>query len=120
MVRATDNAGWQRVFAMVAANSRWDLRDAVIAAHVAHSYDYVMDFLAREAGSVAYTYDPAGERALREAKRIRRATRRVRPGRGDALLDDARARFGLPATELRYAATAPGPLYLPAPRSPTS
>lgn len=120
MVRATDNAGWQRVFALVAANSRWDLADAIVAAHVARSYDYVMDFLVREAGSVAYTYDPSGERALRAAKRIRRAARGARAGGADALLDNARARFGLPSTTLTYAERAPGPLYLPAPRSAMS
>lgn len=117
MVRATDTAGWQRVFSMVAASSRWDLADAFVAQHVARSYDYVMDFLVREAGSVAYTYDPSGERALRAAKGIRRA---ARAGGADALADNARARFGLQPSALDYSERAPGPLYLPAARSATS
>ncbi|MCC7193995.1 MAG: zinc dependent phospholipase C family protein [Gemmatimonadaceae bacterium] len=117
MVRATDNAGWQRVFALIAANSRWDLADTIVAAHVARSYDYVMDFLVREAGSVAYTYDPSGEKALRSAKAIREA---ARGDKSNALLDDARARFGLQPSPLSYAAAAPGPLYLPAARVETT
>ena len=117
MVHATDNAGWQRVFAVVAANSRWDLAETTVAAHLARSYDYVMDLLIREAGSEAYTWDPSGERALRSAKRVRREA--VRDGRFGAAVDEARAKFGLQPTPLRYAAALPEPLYLPA-RPPIS
>lgn len=117
MVHATDNAGWQRVFAIVAAKSRWDLAETFVAAHLARSYDFVMDLLIREAGSEAYTHDPSGDRALRAAKRVRRAA--LRDGRFGAAIEEAGARFGLPSSALRYAAALREPLYVPA-RSPMS
>ena len=103
MVHASDNAGWQRVFALVAANSRWDLPEPMVGTHLARSYDYVMDLLVREAGSVPYTYDPSGDKALRSAKRIRRGA--IRDGGPDRVVDVARDEFGLRATDLRFAAT---------------
>ncbi|HVZ48527.1 MAG TPA: zinc dependent phospholipase C family protein [Gemmatimonadaceae bacterium] len=118
MVHATDSASWQRVFALVAAKSRWDLAEAVVAAHVARSYDYVMDLLIREAGSVPYTYDPSGDRALRTAKRVRRDA--LRAGGDEAAADEARRSFGLPDSTLPYAANARDPLYLPATRPESS
>ena len=114
MVHASDSASWQRVFGLVAAKSRWDLADAMVAAHVARSYDYVMDLLIREAGSTAYTYDPAGDRALRAAKRVRREA--IKGGGQDAADYEANRQFGLGPTSLEYAATAAEPLYLPAAR----
>jgi len=117
MVHATDNAGWQRVFALVAANSRWDLAEVVVGAHLARSFDYVMDLLIREAGSVAYTYDPSGERALRAAKRVRRDA--IRLGGHEAAAEEAARRFGLSASPLAFADALSQPLYFPA-RSPIS
>jgi hypothetical protein len=117
MVHASDNAGWQRVFALVAANSRWDLPEPMVGTHLARSYDYVMDLLVREAGSVPYTYDPAGDKALRSAKRIRKGA--IKNGGPDRVNEVARAEFGLRATDLRFAATLTQPLYEPA-RAPTS
>lgn len=115
MVHAGDSASWQRVFAMVASNSRWDLADAVVAAHVARAYDYVMDLLMREAGSVPYTYDPSGDRALRAAKRVRRAA--IKDGGPEAADAEARRQFGLPTSGLAYASAVSEPLYFPATRS---
>jgi hypothetical protein len=117
MVRATDNASWQRVFALVAANSRWDLAESLVGAHLARSYDYVMDFLVRESQSVAYAYDPSGDVALREAKQVRRAA--LRGGGADAAMHEARARFGLAPSTLQYSTSLAEPLYLPA-RAPIS
>mgnify|MGYP003342353367 FL=1 len=88
MVHASDNAGWQRVFALVAANSRWDLPEPMVGTHLARSYDYVMDLLVREAGSVPYTYDPSGDKALRSAKRIRRGA--IKDGGPDRVVEVAR------------------------------
>jgi hypothetical protein len=117
MVHASDNAGWQRVFALVAANSRWDLPEPMVGTHLARSYDYVMDLLVREAGSVPYTYDPSGDKALRSAKRIRRGA--IKDGGPDRVVEVARDEFGLRATDLRFATTLTQPLYEPA-RVPTS
>lgn len=118
MVHAGDNASWQRVFGLVAAHSRWDLADAVVAAHVARSYDYVMDLLTREAGSIPYTYDPAGDRALREAKRVRRSA--IKSGWPNAAVTEAALQFGLSPTALKFATDVAEPLYLPAARTATS
>jgi hypothetical protein len=117
MVHATDNVGWQRVFALVAANSRWDLAEATVGSHLARSYDYVMDFLIREAGSVAYTYDPSGDEALRSAKAVRRAA--LKSGKHGAAIDEAARQFGLRASPLEHASALTEPLYVPA-RSATS
>jgi hypothetical protein len=89
----------------------------MVGTHLARSYDYVMDLLVREAGSVPYTYDPSGDKALRSAKRIRRGA--IRDGGPDRVVDVARDEFGLRATDLRFAATLSQPLYEPA-RAPTS
>ncbi len=118
MVHASDSASWQRVFGLVAANSRWDLADETVAAHVARSYDYVMDLLMREAGSVPYTYDPSGDRALRTAKRVRREA--MKGGGADAAEEEAVRRFGLGPTTLGYSGAVTEPLYFPAPRAATS
>ena len=115
MVHATDNAGWQRVFSLVAANSRWDLAEVAVGRHLARSFDYVMDLLIREAGSIPYTYDPSGDQALRAAKQIRRSA--IKEGGPDAAVEAAHRDFGLRASPLMYAASLPEPLYLPA-RSP--
>jgi hypothetical protein len=112
MVHATDNAGWQRVFGIVMANSRWDLAETMVESHLMRSYDYVMDFLIRETGSVAYTYDPSGEEALRSAKSVRRAA--LRDGKFGAAIDEAARQFGLRPTPLTFASSLTGPLYLPA------
>jgi len=118
MVHAGDSASWQRVFGLVAANSRWDLADSVVAAHIARSFDYVMDLLIREAGSIPYTYDPAGDRALRDAKRVRRTA--IRHGGPHEADSEAALKFGLPPTALTFATAAVEPLYLPAARAATS
>jgi hypothetical protein len=112
MVHATDSAGWQRVVGMVAAKSRWDLAESLVEAHLTRSFDYVMDFLVREAGSVAYTYDPSGETALRSAKSVRRAA--IRDGTFGAAREEALRQFGLRPTTLAYASSLPDPLYVPA------
>jgi hypothetical protein len=112
MVHATDNAGWQRVFALVAANSRWDLAEVTVGAHLARSFDYVMDFLIREANSVAYTYDPSGDEALRSAKAVRKGA--LRSGKEGAAIDEAARQFGLRPSPLGHAAGLTEPLYVPA------
>ena len=112
MVHATDNVGWQRVFALVAANSRWDLAETMVGTHLSRSYDYVMDFLVREAVSVPYGYDPSGDRALREAKVIRRTA--MKTGGPSATLEVAAREFGLQPSPLQYAAALTEPLYVPA------
>jgi hypothetical protein len=117
MVYVTDTESWQRIFTVMAENSRWDLEEAEVSRYLARSFDFVMDFLARDAASEAYALDPSGDRALRVAKQVRRAARRQ--GGDDAVRAEAAREFGMPACGLAYARTLPGPLYVPAlaPRS---
>jgi hypothetical protein len=112
MVYVTDTESWQRIFALMAENSRWDLEERVVGMYLAHSYDFVMDFLARDVASDAYALDPSGDRALRSAKQIRRTA--LRDG-GEALAKAAATEhFGLPDTRLAFAGQLSEPLYLPA------
>lgn len=111
MVYVTDSDSWQRIFAVLKENSRWDLEEADVERHLARSYDFVMDFLSRDARSEPYAYDPAGDEALRMAKRVRKAA--MRRGGNEEVRSEASRRFGLPATALEFARTLPDPLYVP-------
>jgi hypothetical protein len=100
MVRAADNENWQRVFQLLLLRSRWDLDDADVTTHMERSFDFVIDFLIHEDGSEACKLDPSGDRALREAKRLRRQAR----GGGAIAMNLAALRnFALPAEPLGYA-----------------
>ena len=112
MVVVNDNESWQRVFALMVDNSRWDLTEPAVGRYLETSYDFVMDFLSRDARSVPFRYDPSGERALRRAKHVRRAA--LRAGGDEAARVDAQREFGLPAHGLTFARTLPAPLYPPA------
>lgn len=112
MVYAADLESWQRLFQFVRDNSRWDLPDARVAVYLARAYDYIMDFLHREAQAEPVRFDPSGDVALREAKRVRRLA--WQEGGDSGARAEAVRHFGLPATDLRFAATLPAPLYPPA------
>jgi hypothetical protein len=109
MVYVTDTESWQRIFQLAADASRWDLPDPEVARYLARSYDYIMDLLARDGGSEARTFDPAGDAALRLAIRVRRDARRA--GLGFHVAEEAVRRFNLPDSPLGYAAALPAPLY---------
>jgi hypothetical protein len=112
MVYVTDTESWQRIFAVMAENSRWDLEERDVGRYVARSFDFVMDFLSRDAASEAYAHDPAGDRALRAAKLVRRTA--LRRGGHDEARAEATREFGLPETKLGFSRSLPEPLYLPA------
>jgi len=112
MVYVTDTESWQRIFTVMAQNSRWDLEEHDVERHLVRSFDFVMDFLSRDAASEPYALDPAGDRALRAAKRVRRAA--MRRGGDDEARADAAREFGLPESGLRFARAIAEPLYLPA------
>ena len=113
MVRVTDAESWQRIFALMAERSRWDLEEHAVGACLARSFDYVVDFLRRVDGSEPYIHDPSGEEPLRAAKVVRRTALR-RGGDDDAARDAATRHFGLPATSLDFTAQLGAPLYTPA------
>ena len=111
MVRAADNENWQRVFQLVLDRSRWDLDDADVSAHLGRSFDYIIDFLRHDDGAEVCAFDPSGDSALREAKRVRRAA--LRAGGAVAANLSALRAFRLPPSPLAFAATLSTPLYAP-------
>jgi hypothetical protein len=109
MVYVTDTESWQRIFQLAADASRWDLPDPEVARYLTRSYDYVMDLLARLDDAEVRTLDPAGDAALRQAVRVRRAARRT--GVSFHLAEEAIRRFNLPESTLGYSAALAAPLY---------
>ncbi len=110
MVYVTDTESWQRIFQIVAENSRWDLPDEDVGSYMARSYDFIIDLLKRFDRSEPFSLDPSGDEPLRRAKRVRRAA--LRRGRTH-VEDEAVRHFGLPASTLPYAAALAAPLYPP-------
>ena len=111
MVMVSDADSWQRIFQVMSENSRWDLEDAEVAKYIETSFDFVIDFLKRVEESHPYKLDPAGEHALRSAKRVRRAA--LRSGGPEGLTGEADSHFGLPVTELRFWRELEAPPYPP-------
>jgi hypothetical protein len=112
MVYVTDTESWQRIFTVMAENSRWDLGEDAVAGHLGRAYDFVMDLLTRETKSEPYAFDPSGTRALRAAKLVRRSA--LHRGGPDAAREEAARQFGLPVTTLAFARSLAEPLYVPA------
>lgn len=110
MVHASDSQSWQRVMTVMAARSRYPLRDATVAAHLEVAFDYVVDCLTNGATGVARRFDPSGEASLREAKKLRRASM---AGGERAVRRDAAERFRLPEERLGFTARLPAPLHVP-------
>src|SRR4051794_19006411 len=111
MVHAADNEGWQRIFSLMMENSRWDLADREVHRYVLFSYDYIMDLLVHFDHSSPYKLDPAGDEALRSAKRIRRDA--LRSGGVELVSAEAERHFGLPEDALGYSKKLTAPLYVP-------
>jgi hypothetical protein len=109
MVYVADTESWQRIFQLVSDRSRWDLGRDEVALYMVRSYDYIMDLFNRFEGAEPVGLDPAGTRALREAKRVRRAA--LRRGDDDLVEEEAKAHFGLPASSLDYSSRLAEPLY---------
>ena len=110
MVTVTDLGSWQRLMAVAAERSRYPLRDATVAAHLDRAFDYVVDFLNRGESSAPRRFDPSGEDALRESKRLRRAA--LASGGERAVRREAAERFGLRPEQLGWTARLPAPLHM--------
>lgn len=111
MVLVADTDSWQRIFQLVADNSRWDLHDAEVARYMARSFDYIVDLLSSWERSEPLRYDPSGDAPLRAAKQVRRLARR-QGGDVRAAIEADRT-FGMPHSPLHYAADLPMPLLRP-------
>ena len=117
MVHVTDSESWQRIYRIMAENSRWGLTRPEVEVHLTRSFDYVIDLLAHLDRSESYQFDPSGDEALRLAKRLRRAS--LRRGGDPFVRAEAERHFGLPESPLRHAETLEIPLY-PAARDDNS
>ncbi len=100
MVRVTDMDSWQRLFALNAQNSRWELPPHTVEQYLQRSFNYIVDLFHRIERSEPYALDPSGDQQLRLAKRVRREA--LRGGGEDQVRVEAARLFGLPATELVY------------------
>ena len=92
------------MFQVIAGTSRWDLADSDIERHMAVAFEYVMETLGADATDApARRLDPAGEKALGLAKRMRRqALREGGRQEPERLEDTAQQHFGLPTPSLDY------------------
>jgi hypothetical protein len=109
MVYVTDTESWQRIYRVMAENSRWGLSALTVTAHLHRSFDYVVDLLSLLDRSEAYRFDPSGDDALRTAKKLRRLA--LRRGGAPEVQQEAGRQFGLPASPLAFAAGLSDPLY---------
>ncbi|HEX3465117.1 MAG TPA: zinc dependent phospholipase C family protein [Candidatus Elarobacter sp.] len=110
MVHAADNESWQRIFALMTENSRWDLTDDEVGRYLESAYDAIVDFLIKFDRSAPYRLDPSGDDALRRAKQVRRDA--LRSGGPERVEEEATRSFGLPVATLGYARTRGLPLYV--------
>jgi hypothetical protein len=109
MVYVADTESWQRIFHLVEEKSRWDLTEREIASYMARAFDFIIDLMVRLDRAEPYKLDPAGETALRDAKKVRRAA--LRRGGEEHVLEEAQNHFGMPPSKLQYAVKLPEPLY---------
>jgi len=80
-----------------------DLADSDIEKHMAVAFEYVMETLGADASdAAARRLDPAGEKALGLAKRMRRQALREGGGRAERVEETAQQHFGLPTPALEY------------------
>lgn len=102
MVHLTESQSWQWVFQVIAGTSRWDLADSDVERHMAVTFEYVMETLGAN-DAAARRLDPAGEKALGLAKRMRRqALREGGRDEPEVVENTAEEHFGLPKPSLAY------------------
>jgi hypothetical protein len=103
MVHLTESQSWQWVFQVIAGTSRWDLADSDVERHMAVTFEYVMETLGANDDAAARRLDPAGEKALGLAKRMRRqALREGGRDQPEVVENTAEEHFGLPRPSLAY------------------
>ncbi len=111
MVHVADSESWQRIFQLMAENSRWDLQNPEVAGYMDRSFDFIVDLMRRLDHSEPYRHDPSGDERLRRAKRVRRMA--LREGGDEAVREEAVRHFGMPACTLEYSRSLPAPVYDP-------
>lgn len=108
MVRLTDSKPWQLGMMMATEQSRWELSEGLIAAHLDRATENIRSVLSRP-DSPIYAIDPNGEEAIVRSKTVRRGALRG-PGRRDPdwISAVADAHFGLDGATARESAAALG------------
>ncbi|HYT03785.1 MAG TPA: zinc dependent phospholipase C family protein [Gemmatimonadales bacterium] len=102
MVHLTESESWRWAFQMILENTRWDLPDADVERHMAVAFEYAMEMLG-EKDAAARRLDPAGDQALRLAKRMRRqALQEGGRDEPERIEETAEQHFGLPTPALAY------------------
>lgn len=102
MVHLTETQGWQAAFRVAREQSRWDLVEADLERHMAWSFDLILDMMTGM-NVEAREHDPAGRKALRDSKELRRRYRTIGGNaNGGRLEDEVEERFGLRELELGY------------------
>lgn len=102
MVHVTESQSWQWAFQVIRENARLDLENRDVEQHMAVAFEYVMEMLG-ERDAAARRLDPAGDQALRLAKRMRREALRAGARREpERLQHTAEGQFGLPGAALDY------------------
>jgi hypothetical protein len=112
MVLVNNTDSWHRVMTLMAERSRWPLRDSAVSSHLDLAFDYVVDLLARGMQAQSRRFDPSGELALREAKKLRRGALELGGERAARKL--AAERYALPETRPNWTGKLSVPLYVPA------
>jgi len=103
MIQFQGHERWQRVFAQVLANSRFDLPDPTVDLYFELAFERVVGYLNDREGSDAASKDPVGDLNLKLAKKIRRRALADRDLQTvDALEEMADAFFPLPETPSVY------------------
>jgi hypothetical protein len=102
MVHLTESQSWQWAFQLIRENARLDLENDDVERHMAIAFEYVMEMLG-ERDAAARRLDPAGDQALRVAKRMRREALRTGGRREpERVVATAEGHFGLPGASLDY------------------
>jgi hypothetical protein len=108
MVLLTDSRPWQVGLQMAQDQSRWELHEELLTAHLDRATHYVRSVISNDASPVL-RFDPNGERAIMESKSVRRdALRGHTRAERDWIESVADAHFGLPPADIDSAVTEPG------------
>lgn len=72
MIRFQGHERWQRVFAQVLANSRFDLPNPLVDQYFEYAFEHIITYLRERDTSRAGRMDPVGDLNLKLAKKVRR------------------------------------------------
>lgn len=119
MVRLTDSRPWEMGMRMASEQSRWDLTEEAIQAHLDRAVRYIRTALSDPGVQVLFA-DPNGEAALLRSKTVRKEALRGRARRDQEWLAAiADMNFGLPSeAQDPVLLTAPDPAPRGAPAAP--